>query len=315
MKREAISRQIKKQGQALGFDMIGISQAGFLEEEARDLEQWLSNGMHGKMQYMENYFDKRLDPCLLVEDAKSVISVIHNYYPAQDQWLMEAKPKISRYAWGKDYHKVLKEKLYTLFLYIQELIGSQLNGRVFVDSAPVLDKSWAKRSGLGWIGKHTNLITPKRGSYFFIGEIILDLELAYDGPIKDYCGTCTRCIDACPTDALSPYQIDASKCISYLTIELKDEIPEEFDNKMEGWVYGCDICQEVCPWNRFSQAHSEKAFEPLSHVGLSGNDWEEIDEKTFKKLSRKTAMSRVKWSKMKGNLMKFKLATTPSNDP
>ncbi|MEL6135489.1 MAG: tRNA epoxyqueuosine(34) reductase QueG, partial [Bacteroidota bacterium] len=296
-----LTKQIKSKGADLGFDMVGISEATFLEEEARDLEKWLHQGLHGKMSYMENYFDKRTDPRLLVEGAKSVISVIHNYFPqVEDQQPVDA-PKISRYAWGPDYHKVLKRKLYELFRYIHELVGEEIQGRVFVDSAPVMDKAWAKRSGLGWIGKHTNLITPRRGSYFFIGEIILDLTLEADGPIKDYCGTCTRCIDACPTDALQPYQIDAQKCISYLTIELREEMSTAFQESLSGWAYGCDICQEVCPWNRFSKPHMGD-FAPLSHIEMDRTSWEEIDEKAFKKLTKKTAMNRIKWDKWRDNV-------------
>ncbi|TAE47888.1 MAG: tRNA epoxyqueuosine(34) reductase QueG [Bacteroidetes bacterium] len=306
MDRQEISRRIKQEGQRLGFDLVGISRAEFLETEAKHLEQWLSEGRQGKMDYMERHFDKRLDPRLLVEGAKSVISVIHNYFPDATTQPPGA-PKISRYAWGEDYHKVLKTKLYELFTFICAETGSPLNGRVFVDSAPVMDKAWARKSGLGWIGKHTNLISPKKGSYFFIGEIILDLELEYDGPVRDYCGTCTRCIDACPTEALSPYQIDASKCISYLSIELKEETPADFHGALEGWAYGCDICQEVCPWNRFSQAHSEEAFKPLTLNGLpipslSAQDWEEVNEQTFKRLARKSAMGRVRWQKFTSNL-------------
>ncbi len=297
-----ISQMIKSKGQALGFDMIGISAATLLEKEARDLERWLSQNHHGEMGYMANHFDKRVDPRILVDGAQSVISVIHNYFPHPEDSQPVDAPKISRYAWGPDYHKVLKKKLYELFRFIQEEVGEELSGRVFVDSAPVMDKAWARRSGLGWIGKHTNLISPKRGSYFFIGEIILDLELSYDGPIKDYCGTCTRCIDACPTDALEPYQIDANKCISYLTIELREEMPTAFQEQLEGWAYGCDICQEVCPWNRFSAAHTGDAFKPLFHVGMTASDWEELDETQFKKLRKKTAMERITWTKMKDNL-------------
>lgn len=305
MDKTALSLQIKKYGEELGFDLLGISKAEFLEEEARDLEKWLSAGHHGKMQYMENYFDKRVDPSKLVPGAKSVISVIHNYYPEKPDY-PSTIPKISRYAWGPDYHKVLKKKLYELFRKIHTLLGAEIPGRVFVDSAPVLDKAWAKKSGLGWKGKHTNLVHPKKGSYFFIGEIILDLELAYDGPIKDYCGTCTRCIDACPTDALTPYQIDANKCISYLTIELREDIPAEFHDKMEDWAYGCDICQEVCPWNRFSSIHSGEEFKPLGYNTWEIEAWEEIDERAFKKLTKKTAMNRIGWEKMKTNLKIWK---------
>jgi len=302
MDKGQFTQLIKQKGLELGFDMIGVSRAEKLEQEARDLEEWLRRGWHGKMSYMENYFDKRVDPRLLVEGAKSVISVIHNYFPYETEVQPPSAPKISRYVYGPDYHKVLKKKLYELFRQIQEEVGAEINGRVFVDSAPVMDKAWAKKSGLGWIGKHTNLISPKRGSYFFIGEIILDLELAYDGPIKDFCGTCTRCIDACPTEALEPYHIDAQKCISYLTIELREDIPPEFQDKMQGWAYGCDICQEVCPWNRFSKPHESEDFRALPHVSLTGEEWEEIDERSFKKLRKKTAMNRIKWEKMKSNL-------------
>ncbi len=302
MDKGQFTQLIKQKGSELGFDMIGVSRAEKLEQEARELEEWLRRGWHGKMSYMENYFDKRVDPRLLVEGAKSVISVIHNYSPYETEAQPPSAPKISRYVYGPDYHKVLKKKLYELFRQIQEEVGAEINGRVFVDSAPVMDKAWAKKSGLGWIGKHTNLISPKRGSYFFIGEIILDLELAYDGPIKDFCGTCTRCIDACPTEALEPYNIDAQKCISYLTIELREDIPPEFQDKMQGWAYGCDICQEVCPWNRFSKPHESEDFRALPHVSLTGEEWEEIDERSFKKLRKKTAMNRVKWEKMKSNL-------------
>ncbi|MDW3647730.1 MAG: tRNA epoxyqueuosine(34) reductase QueG [Bacteroidia bacterium] len=305
MDRKKLSFQIKKFGEELGFDMLGISKAEFLEEEASDLEKWLKGNLNGKMQYMENYFDKRLDPRLLVPGAKSVISVIHNYYPKAPNF-QKGVPKISRYAWGEDYHKVLKRKLYELFKQIHNWMDAEIPGRVFVDSAPVLDKAWAKRSGLGWIGKHTNLISPQKGSWFFIGEIILDLELEYDGPIKDYCGTCTRCIDACPTEALSPYQIDANKCISYLTIELREETDSEYQDKMEGWMYGCDICQEVCPWNRFSKVHEGEEFSPKGYQTWTAEDWEEIDERAFKKLTKKTAMNRISWEKMKSNLRIWK---------
>lgn len=302
MDPKRLSTEIKQRGKALGFDLVGISEAVFLEKEAHDLEQWLKESRHGEMAYMENHFDKRVDPRKLVPGAKSVISVIHNYFPSQEDRQAQGAPKISRYAWGKDYHTVLKQKLYTLYRDIQARVGAEVPGRVFVDSAPVMDKVWAQRAGLGWIGKHTNLISPRRGSYFFLGEIILDLDLEYDGPVRDYCGTCTRCIDACPTEALQPYQIDASKCISYLTIELRDEIPESFASQMENWAYGCDICQEVCPWNRFAYAHEEAAFKPLRHVAMTQADWEELDEQSFKRLTKKTAMNRIRWPKMRSTL-------------
>lgn len=298
--RAQLTAQIKAKGQELGFDLLGVAKATLLEAEARDLEQWLRAGHHGEMGWMENHFDKRVDPRRLVDGAESVISVLHNYYPGQAQ--PAGAPRISRYVFGEDYHRVLKRKLYTLFRYIHELVGSEVPGRVFVDSAPVMDKAWARRSGLGWIGKHTNLISPQRGSWFFIGEIILALPLAYDpGPIRDFCGTCTRCIDACPTGALQPYQIDARKCISYLTIELRDAIPPLYHDRLEGWVYGCDICQEVCPWNRFSLPAGD-AFQPLPHAAFSAEQWEELDERTFNRLRRHTAMNRIRWEKLKSSL-------------
>jgi len=251
---------------------------------------------------MADHFDKRLDPTKLVPGAKSVVSVLLNYYPEKQQEY-ELAPQISKYAFGKDYHLVIKEKLKTLAQFIEENIG-EVHGRAFVDSAPVMDKAWAKRSGLGWVGKNTNLIHPREGSFFFIGELILDLELEPDGPIKDYCGTCTACLDACPTDALiAPYQIDASRCISYLTIELKDEIPNEFKGKMENWAFGCDICQDICPWNRFSKPHSEPDFEPDADLlGMKKSDWEEITEEVFKELFSNSAVKRTKFEGLKRNL-------------
>jgi epoxyqueuosine reductase len=255
---------IKQKAKALGFDFCGISRAEFLENEAPLLDTWLKKNYNGKMAYMANYFDKRLDPRLLVDDAKSVITVILNYYPEEKLADGKTDIKISKYAYGTDYHFVLKDKLSSLLTEINEKIG-EINGRVFVDSAPVMDKVWAKKSGLGWIGKNSNLINRQIGSFFFIGEIILDLELEYDGPIKDYCGTCTACIDACPTDAIvDAYVVDGSKCISYLTIELKDQIPDEFKGKMENWAFGCDICQDVCPWNSFAKPHKTSEFERKS---------------------------------------------------
>ncbi len=297
-----MTQEIKDKALELGFDLVGISKAGFLEKEAHDLEIWLKEGRHGTMKWMENHFEKRVDPRLLVEGAKSVISVLLNYFPApQDKQPTDA-PKISTYAWGEDYHKVIKRKLYRLLEFIQAKSGA-VNARVFTDSAPVMDKAWALRGGLGWIGKHTNLINPKLGSWYFIGEIILDLELEYDGPMQDFCGTCTKCIDACPTDALTPYQIDSNKCISYLTIELRENIPPEYVGKTDGWAYGCDICQDVCPWNRFSKAHKGEEFKPLDHILAFGKaEWLGLEQKDFKKLTRKSAMSRVKWEKMMDNL-------------
>lgn len=280
----------------------GISKADFLEKEAKQLDQWLKNGNHGRMSYMENHFDKRLDPRLLVEDAKSVISLLLNYYPSEAQNL-EA-PKISKYAYGDDYHFVIKDKLKELFTFIHNEIG-EVGGRVFVDSAPVMDKVWAQKSGLGWMGKNTNIIHPKHGSFFFIAELILDLDLDPDGPMKDYCGTCTKCIDACPTDAIvQPYVIDGSKCISYLTIELKNEIiPSEFRGKMENWAFGCDICQDVCPWNRFSIPHNEPQFNPHENLlKMNKADWEDLTKEIFQELFRKSAVKRTKFDGLKRNI-------------
>ena len=254
----------------------GISKAGFLEQEAPRLEAWLNQNRHGQMQYMENHFDLRTDPTKLVPGAKSVVTFIYNYYSPVKQKDKQA-PKISMYAYGSDYHKVIKKKLKELQYFITENFGD-INIRGFVDSAPVMDKAWAEKSGLGWIGKHSNLINKEKGSYFFIAELILDLELDTDLPIKDYCGTCTKCIDECPTDAIiKPYVVDGSKCISYLTIELKDEIiPDEFNGKMDNWMFGCDACQEVCPWNRFSTTHKEPLFEPsLDLINLTKKEWKE----------------------------------------
>lgn len=297
-----LTEKIKIRTYELGFDLVGVAKAEMLEIEAKNLEEWLNRGYHGKMQWMENHFEKRVDPRVLVPGAKSVISVLHNYYPQPDEQQPEDAPRISTYAWGPDYHKVLKQKLYRLVEFIQETVGD-ITFRVFTDSAPVMDKAWAARSGLGWIGKNTNLISPQKGSFFFIGEIILDLDLEYDGPIKDFCGTCTACIDACPTEALEPYRIDSRKCISYLTIELREEIPSEFKDKMEGWAYGCDICQEVCPWNSFSVPHQGESFKPLDHLlEFSRDDWANLTEKQFKKLSKKSAMSRIRFNKWTGNL-------------
>lgn len=298
-----LTQWIKAEALQLGFFSVGIARATFLEKEAKDLEIWLSENRNGEMAYMENYFDKRTDPRLLVEGAKSVITVLHNYLPDATYQQPEDAPKISRYAWGLDYHHVLKQKLYTLLEGIKSRTSDSIAAGVYVDSAPVMDKAWAQKGGLGWIGKHTNLIVPHAGSYFFIGEIILDVALSYDNPIRDMCGTCTRCIDACPTDALAPYEIDARKCISYLTIELKNQTPTHLQSQMEGWAYGCDICQEVCPWNRFAKAHTGEEFKPLDFIlQYTEADWQNVDKSTFKKLTKRSAMSRVKWEKMKENV-------------
>jgi epoxyqueuosine reductase len=292
---------LKNKARELGFEYCGISKAEFLEEEAPRLEQWLNEGRHGSMHWMENHFDKRLDPRLLVDGAKSVVSLLLNYYPEKE--LENSAYKISKYAYGKDYHTVIKDKLKELIFSLQQEIGD-INGRAFVDSAPVMDKVWAKKSGLGWVGKNTNLINRDTGSFFFIAELILDIELEYDGPIKDYCGTCTRCLDACPTDALqTPYVIDGSKCISYLTIELKENIPEEFKGKMDNWVFGCDICQDVCPWNSFSKKHQHQEFTPKDAlVAMSNKDWEEMTEEAFGPLFKDSAIKRTKFKGISRNI-------------
>jgi len=294
---------IKNEAQKLGFLFCGISKAEFLEEEAPRLESWLKKNMHGEMQYMENHFDKRLDPRLLVDGAKSVISLGINYYTNNKQDDPNA-PKISKYAYGIDYHTVIKDKLRQLLQIINEKIG-EVGGRVFVDSAPVLDKAWAKKAGMGWIGKNSNLLNKKAGSFFFLAELIIDLELEYDiSPTLDHCGTCTNCIDACPTDAIvGPYIVDGSRCISYLTIELKNEIPQEFKGKMDNWMFGCDICQDVCPWNRFSILNTEPAFNPHPELlHLKADDWQEITQDVFQKVFKNSAVKRTKFTGLKRNI-------------
>ena len=292
----------KTEAKRLGFLSCGISKAEFLEEEAPRLEKWLKNNMHGQMQYMENHFDKRLDPTLLVEGSKSVISLLLNYFPSEEQTDKTA-PKISKYAYGTDYHFVIKDKLKQLLHFIQDEIGD-VHGRAFVDSAPVLDKAWAAKSGLGWIGKHSNLLTQQVGSFYFIAELIVDLDLEYDSATTDHCGSCTACIDACPTEAITePYVVDGSKCISYFTIELKENIPTEFKGKMDDWMFGCDVCQDVCPWNRFSKPHSQPLFNPHPELlSLTKKDWEEITEDTFKKVFKNSAVKRTKFSGLKRNI-------------
>ncbi len=297
------SALIKDEAKNLGFMFCGISKAEFLEDEAPRFEAWLNKGMHGEMSYMENYFDKRLDPRLLVDGAKSVISLGINYYNDQDQD-DPLSPKISKYAYGTDYHFVIKDKLKQLLAIINNKIG-EVNGRAFVDSAPVLDRAWAKKAGLGWVGKNTNLINKRAGSFFFLAELIVDLELDYDiEPAADHCGTCTRCIDACPTDAIvGPYVVDGSRCISYLTIELKNEIPAEFKGKMDNWMFGCDICQDVCPWNKFSVLHNEPQLEPLPELlNLKNDDWQEITEDVFKKVFKNSAINRTRFEGLKRNI-------------
>jgi len=294
---------IKDEAYRMGFEFVGISKAEQMQDEARRLEEWLNKGYHGEMSYMENHFDKRVDPTKLVPGAKTVISLMYNYYPEKEQEDTEA-PKLAKYAYGKDYHFVIKHKLKDLVHFIEDKIGA-IDGRVFVDSAPVMERDWAKRSGIGWVGKNTLLINPKRGSYFFIAEIISDLDLEPDGPIKDYCGTCTKCIDACPTDAIPKegYVVDGSKCISYFTIELKEEIPKELKGNFENWMFGCDICQDVCPWNRFSKPHSEPAFKPHDDLLImTKKEWEEITEDVFKKIFKGSAVKRTKFKGLKRNI-------------
>lgn len=297
------TQTIKSIAKDLGFDFCGVSKAEFLEKEAPRLEKWLNENKHGKMSYMENHFDKRLDPRLLVPGAKSVVSLLFNYYNPTKQE-DPTVPKISQYAYGEDYHFVVKRKLKTFFTRIHDEIG-EVDGRVFVDSAPVMDKAWAEKSGIGWIGKNANLINKKRGSFFFIAELILDLELNPDTPDKDHCGTCTRCIDACPTSAIEkPYVVNGSKCISYLTIELKDEIiPSEFKENMDNWMFGCDICQDVCPWNRFSTPHQVDAFQPKNELlNMSKREWQELTQEVFQELFKKSAVKRTKFIGLKRNI-------------
>jgi len=299
---EARAAIVKQIAQRLGFMACGISKATFLEEEAPRLEKWLMQNHHGEMGYMARNFDKRLDPRKLVPGAKSVVSLLYNYYPNASQTDKDA-PKLARYAYGKDYHHVIKDKLFEFMHDIQTEIGA-VEGRVFVDSAPVLEKAWAAKSGLGWVGKNTNLIRKHNGSYFFIAELIIDLELAADGAVTDHCGSCTACLDACPTNAfVAPYKLDASKCISYFTIELKDAIPNEVKGQFDDWAFGCDICQEVCPWNRFSTLHNEPQFEPNpALMQLSKKDWHEITEEVFNRLFEASAVQRTGFNGLKRNL-------------
>ncbi len=299
--KEKYTQIIKAESKRLGFLSCGISKAEFLELEAPRLENWLNQNMQGQMSYMENYFDKRLNPTLLVDGAKSVISLLLNYYPAELQ--SQDSYKISKYAYGQDYHHVIKEKLTELLHFIQTDIG-EVSGRAFVDSAPVLDKAWAAKSGLGWIGKNSNLITQKVGSFYFIAELIIDLELEYDSPTTDHCGTCTACLDACPTEAIvAPYVVDGSKCISYFTIELKDNLPQEMKGKFDDWMFGCDVCQDVCPWNRFSKPHNEPLFQTTPEIlSYSKSDWEEITNDTFQKVFKNSALKRTKYEGIKKNI-------------
>ena len=300
--KEKHTALIKSQALKLGFISCGISKAGFLEEEAPRLENWLNDNMHGEMKYMENHFDKRLDTTKLVEGSKSVISLILNYFPSETQKDVQA-PKISKYAYGTDYHFVIKDKLKSLLNYIHQEIGD-VNGRAFVDSAPVLDKAWAAKSGLGWIGKNSNLLTKKVGSFYFIAELIVDLELEYDTPVTDHCGACTACIDACPTNAIvAPYKVDGSKCISYFTIELKEELPNNYKGQFDNWMFGCDVCQDVCPWNRFSKSHNEPLFNPKPELlEMNKREWNELTQEVFSELFKKSAVKRTKYSGLIRNI-------------
>lgn len=297
---------IKSIATQLGFSFCGISKAAFLKEEAPQLEEWLKRGYHGNMGYMENHFDKRLDPTLLVPGAKSVISLVYNYYPEKDlakNNLSADRLKVAKYAYGEDYHFVVKDKLKDFLERIHNQIG-EVQGRAFVDSGPVMERTWAKKSGVGWIGKNSLLLNRSMGSFFFLAELIIDLELNYDGPVKDYCGTCTACMDACPTDAIpQPYVVDGSKCISYFTIELKDEIPTDVKGKFENWIFGCDICQDVCPWNSFSRPHQEPRFNPHPELeNMEQQDWKEITDEVFQRLFKKSAVKRTKLEGLKRNI-------------
>ncbi len=299
--KQKYSEMIKIEAKRLGFLSCGISKVEFLEEEAPRLENWLNQNRHGEMHYMENHFDKRLDPSKLVEGAKSVVSLLLNYCPSDVQ--NSHSYKISKYAYGHDYHHVIKAKLKALMHFISDEVG-EVGGRAFVDSAPVLDKVWAKKSGLGWIGKNSNLLTQQVGSFYFIAELILDLDLEYDLPTTDHCGTCTKCIDACPTQAIvEPYVVDGSKCISYFTIELKDAIPNDFKGRFDDWMFGCDVCQDVCPWNRFSKPHNEPLFDPNPKLlSMTKSDWEELTEEVFHEVFRKSPVKRTKFSGLKRNI-------------
>ncbi|WP_026952573.1 tRNA epoxyqueuosine(34) reductase QueG [Algoriphagus mannitolivorans] len=295
---------LKSTSKRLGFDFCGIAKAEFLESEAPRLEEWLNRNYQGKMAYLANHFEKRLDPTKLVEGAKTVVSLIYNYYPEKQLPNQPEDLKLAKYAYGEDYHDVIRTKLTEFLEVLREEIG-EINGRSFVDSAPIMERQWAQRAGLGWIGKNSLLLNRQMGSFFFLAELIIDLEVTPDTPLaKDYCGTCTACIDACPTDAIvQPEVIDGSRCISYLTIELKEAIPDEFAGKMENWVFGCDICQDVCPWNRFSRPHQEPAFQPSEELAqFSKREWKEMTEETFKRVFAKSAVKRTKFSGIKRNV-------------
>lgn len=295
------TRLIKQKALELGFDSCGFAKAEKLTKDEAFLQKWLDKGLHAAMDYMQNHFDKRVDPTILVPGAKSVVSVILNYFPEKQQ--NAQAPKLAKYAYGEDYHFIIREKLNQLLAFINEKVSS-CNGRGFTDSAPVLDRAWAAKAGLGWIGKNTNLIVPQKGSFYFIGELIIDLDLVYDVPIKDMCGSCTKCIQACPTNAIVvPYLLDSKRCISFQTIENKADIPKQFKGKFQNWVFGCDICQDVCPWNKFSEPSKEESFSPSkSLLELTADEWYKLDEETFKKMFRKSPLKRTKYSGIRRNL-------------
>lgn len=294
---------IRKEAQALGFEQVGFAKAERLDEAAIRLERWLNSGAHGTMHYMENHFEKRVNPCELVPGAKTVVSLSYNYYSEQSQ-RDETAPRISMYAYGRDYHKTVRKKLKQLLLHIREKIG-EVNGRCFVDSAPVMEREWAQRSGIGWNGKNTLTIHPRRGSYFFLAELIIDIEVSPDAPMRDHCGSCTRCIDACPTEAIAPegYRLNASKCLSYLTIELKEDIPHDLQSKMDQWMFGCDICQQVCPWNRFAKPHNEVEFNPREDLlNMKKSEWIELTEEVFQQVFEGSAVKRTGFSGLRRNI-------------
>jgi epoxyqueuosine reductase len=300
MDAQARAEAIKRKAHELGFLACGVARAGFLEEEAPRLEQWLRDDRHGAMGYMADHFDKRLDPRELVPGAKSVISLAYNYFTPSQQ--RPDAPKLSTYAYGRDYHKVLKQRLKPLMQFIGDTFGD-VAMRAFVDSGPVMEKAWAQRAGIGWVGKHTNVIRQQHGSFFFLCEVITDLELVPDAPATDHCGTCRRCIDACPTQAITPYAVDGSKCISYFTIELKDAIPQEVKGRFDDWVFGCDVCQQVCPWNRFSAPHTEAAFAPKPELmSLTREEWHGMTEVVFDRLFEGSAVKRTKYTGLMRNL-------------
>ena len=305
------TRLIKTLAASLGFDHCGIAKAVLLQDDARRLESWLNKGMHGSMHYMENHFDLRIDPSKLVPGAKSVITLLLNYFPAQQQ--IAVAPKVAKYAYGNDYHEVIREKLNNFLAQIKSTIG-EVHGRGFVDSAPVLERSWAQKTGLGWIGKNGNLISKQSGSFFFIATLIVDLELNYDDAYaKDYCGTCTRCIESCPTEAILPDKvIDGSRCISYFTIELKDAlIPDAMKGKFDNWMFGCDVCQDVCPWNRFAKPATKQAFTLLPAIlNFTSNEWEELTEENFKIIFKNSPLRRSKFGGIKRNLRFIKPGNT-----